>query len=167
MKAKEVKNAVNWDFMKPVAITIEPDATVMDAITIMNKFQIHHLLVMEKDQFKGLVEGRDLMFFSQYSTGPLNNRKVSDVMRKNVPMIYDSTEVGGVLDMMLSYHLSAVPVVEKGKIVGIVTETDLLKLLNKMLGRNHRLPILAQEGEAILANPLLQNLFRILENLGL
>ncbi len=167
MKAKEVKNTVDWDFMKPETITVSPNASVGEAIAVMDKFRIHHLLVMQDDNFKGLIEGRDLIFFGTYSQQSLNTKKVSEVMRTKVPMIYESTDVGGVLEMMITHHLTAIPIVGNGRIVGILTETDLLKLFQAILGKGTGLPFLVKEGEAVLANPLVQNVFRLLGNIGL
>ncbi len=167
MKAKKVKDTISWDFMKPEAISISPSASVQEAIALMDKFKIHHLLVMEGDNFKGLVEGRDLIFSAQYFADKFNTKKVSDVMRTEVPMIYESTDVGAVAEMMLNNRLTAIPIVEAGRIKGILTESDLLRLFQTILGKNTGLPILVKEGEAALANPLIQKVFQLLSELGI
>ncbi len=147
--------------MKPEALSVAPTTSVREAIELMEKYKIHHLLVMDGKDFKGLIEGRDLIFTT------IEGKSVADVMKTKVPMIYESTDVGGVLEEMFNHKITALPIVEEGQIVGILTETDLLKLLKSMLGKDTGLPILIKEGEAALSNPLIQNVFRLLSDIGL
>ena len=54
--------------------------------------------------------------------------KIRDVMNKNVVTCKPDDPVSILAKLFKEYHISGMPVVEKGKVVGIVSETDLLKL---------------------------------------
>ncbi|MCZ7393308.1 MAG: CBS domain-containing protein [Candidatus Methanoperedens sp.] len=54
--------------------------------------------------------------------------KIKDVMNKDVITCKPDDPVSILAKLLKEYHISGLPVVEKGKVVGIVSETDLLKL---------------------------------------
>jgi CBS domain-containing protein len=57
-----------------------------------------------------------------------------DVMTANPTTVSPDESLVRVVDLIVEQHISGLPVVEQGKLVGIVTETDLLRLLSKLLG---------------------------------
>ncbi|MCA9135986.1 MAG: CBS domain-containing protein, partial [Planctomycetales bacterium] len=57
--------------------------------------------------------------------------RVADVMTRDVLTVTSLTPIGKVLELMESKHVSALPVVDDDKCVGIVTATDLVKLIRE------------------------------------
>jgi len=55
--------------------------------------------------------------------------KVSDVMTDDVKTVTSSAPVGKVFEIMQQHHISAMPVIDDGRCVGIVTATDLVRLI--------------------------------------
>lgn len=54
--------------------------------------------------------------------------KINDVMNKDVIICAPDDTLGQLADMFKKNHISGMPVVDKGKVVGLVSETDLIKL---------------------------------------
>lgn len=54
--------------------------------------------------------------------------KIKDVMNKDVIMCKPDETIGNLSNLMKENHISGIPVVDKGRVVGLVSETDLLKL---------------------------------------
>ena len=54
--------------------------------------------------------------------------KIKDVMNKDVIVCAPDDTLGNLADMFKKNHISGIPVVDKGKVVGLVSETDLIKL---------------------------------------
>ncbi|HYN44805.1 MAG TPA: CBS domain-containing protein [Candidatus Limnocylindrales bacterium] len=54
--------------------------------------------------------------------------KIKDVMNKDVIICKPDDTLGNLADLLKKNHISGLPVVDKGKVVGLVSETDLLKL---------------------------------------
>jgi CBS domain-containing protein len=54
--------------------------------------------------------------------------KIKDVMNKDVIVCAPNDTLGNLADLFKKNHISGIPVVDKGKVVGLVSETDLIKL---------------------------------------
>ena len=61
-------------------------------------------------------------------------KRVADVMTNRVLTVHSKTSTGKVLEIMEEKHVSALPVVDDGKCVGIVTATDLVRLIRETNG---------------------------------
>jgi CBS domain-containing protein len=166
MKAHEVKSKTGGGSKKPDLISVAPDASISNALQLMEKYSVHHILVMEGEFFRGLIEARSLPLTAPGDIPPAEVR-VSQVMHRNLPPITAEMKVGDALELMLKHQITALPLERNGKIIGVLTETDLLKLLNSMLGRDAHIPILIGKGNTAIANPLVQNLMRLLDSIGL
>lgn len=166
MKAKEVKGKVSWDWIRPETVSVRPDSTVKDALSRMATFGIHHLLVLKAGEYAGIVDARDALA-REHETKGQAEVKVSHIMRADVPIIDENSDVQRAVELMLSSHSSALPIARGGKVTGILTETDLLRLLDSFLRQPPRpVDTLVERGEAILASPLLQNLLKALGDAG-
>src|SRR5262245_49585040 len=125
-------------------VTVEASASCHDAVTQMVRNKIRHLPVVDRGMLCGMVTDRDLRHqlfrpevFRQIGTVPveeiLSKTRVRDVMSSPVISIGPDTEVPEAARIMADGKLGSLPVVDRGHIVGIVTETDLL---NRIVGAN-------------------------------
>jgi CBS domain-containing protein len=117
------------DIMIKKVITIESDRTAQDAAKLMAEYSIGSLVVMEGEQMVGIVTERDLV------------RKVCarDVASSNIPLrdIYTTPVIWSEPDIpvetavqrMFNSRIRRLPILENGKLVGIVTVSDLAKHL--------------------------------------
>jgi acetoin utilization protein AcuB len=132
----------NW--MSKNVITIEESDAMQDAMRLLKEHGIRRLPVMDKDRLVGIVTDRDLKKASASDATSLEVHellylltqvKVKDIMTKDpitVPPDYTVEETAQVL---LGNKISGVPVVDPGgKVIGIITQTDLFRVLISLTG---------------------------------
>ena len=146
-----------------------PDATAEEALKLMVSFKIHHLLVFQGEDFVGLLSDRDIIShaFRGAGTKSFSSLRVSEVMRKDVPAIRESTAVSEGLSLMIDAQLSALPVLKGGRVVGLVTESDMLRALQRLLRGNHPIETAIAKGESLLVKPFTTSLIWLLSEIGL
>jgi acetoin utilization protein AcuB len=113
--------------MKKKVRSIDPDATTGEAILVMKLHRIRHLLVLDRGGLAGIVSERDLL---PWLFGELE-AKVSDVMTPDLVTARPDTPLHRAAALMARHTISALPVMEKGKLVGIITTTDLLRAIGR------------------------------------
>lgn len=108
--------------------TISPDATVLEAISLMAQKEIGALVVVEADKVVGILSERDytrkiaLMERSSYDT------IVSEIMTAKVLTVKCSDSVENCLAIMTDRHLRHLPVVENEQLLGLISIGDLVKV---------------------------------------
>jgi acetoin utilization protein AcuB len=118
-------------------ITAGPESAVLDARSLMQKERIRHLLVTDKQgELLGIVTDRDIRLnlpsqatsLSVWEINHLLTRLTLDkVMTRSVITVGPDREARDAAQLMLEHRIGALPVVESGRLVGIITETDLLR----------------------------------------
>jgi CBS domain-containing protein len=107
-------------------LTRPPDADLGELRKLMKENTIRHLLVCSpKGEMLGIISDRDL-----HSRDGVH---ASDIMTANPITISPTTPVGTVITIMLTQRISCVPVVDQGRLCGIVTSSDLLMALQCVL----------------------------------
>jgi CBS domain-containing protein len=108
-------------------VTCPPDATVQDAAILMRDKGISSLCISaEGDTLTGILTTRDLSGKVLAKALPVTT-PISDVMTRN-PVTLAPTAIGSdVLHAMMEMKIGHIPIVEAGKLVGIVTQTDLTR----------------------------------------
>lgn len=107
--------------------TIAPDASVLEALKMMADHNIGCVLVTEGEQLVGIFTERD--YARKLALHGLTSResKVRDLMTPNVCTITPTLTIDAVMNIMTENRFRHLPVVEHGKIVGIVTIGDVVK----------------------------------------
>ncbi|MCC6277553.1 MAG: CBS domain-containing protein [Oligoflexia bacterium] len=119
-------------WMSKTVFKISPKEDVRSAQDLMRQEVIHHLLVYEDGQLVGLLSHLDLELAEQIKkkfkqTTPAPKITVSDVMTRNPLVIEARTPMKDALKQMQEKRFRSLPVIKGGQIVGILTETDVLK----------------------------------------
>jgi acetoin utilization protein AcuB len=131
------------DMMTRNPITVESDTFVLDAQRIMKENNIRRLPVLEKGKLVGIVTKHDLLEASpspatSLSVHELNyllsKMKVKEIMKKNPVTISPDTPFEEALRIGQEKKIGSFPVVENGKLVGVATESDLVRFLTRALG---------------------------------
>ena len=124
------------ELMTGAPITVSPDTPVFDARQTMIKERIRHLLVIEADRLVGIVTDRDIrlnlpsqatslsMWEVNYLLAKLT---VSKVMTTSVIIIGPDQEAPDAARLMLEHKIGALPVLDGSRLIGILTETDVLR----------------------------------------
>ena len=124
------------DLMTRTPITTAPPTAVLDARQTMLRERIRHLLVVENGQLLGIVTDRDIRLnlpspATSLSVWEINHLlarlTVSQVMSKYVITVDPDRDARDAARIMLDEKIGALPVVEGDRLVGILTETDLLR----------------------------------------
>lgn len=146
------------DIMTRDPISIEQDTPVGTAIDVMAEKKIRHLpVVNEGGEVVGIITDRDLrsaalapaleQHLSETARrrlkgigAALENLRVKDTMTWNPVTATPGMPVTQAAAMMLERHIGSLPVVDKGRLVGIVTDRDAVKALAAQVPALRRLP---------------------------
>ena len=131
------------DMMTKNPITVDSETLVLDAQRIMKENNIRRLPIVDKGKLVGIVTKHDLL---EASPSPatslsvfelnylLSKMKVREIMRKNPLTVAPDTPFEEALRLGQEKKIGAFPVVEDGKVVGITTESDIIRFLTRALG---------------------------------
>jgi len=131
------------DMMTKNPITVESETLVWDAQKIMKENNIRRLPVVDKGKLVGIITKHDLL---EASPSPatslsifelnylLSKMKVKDIMKKNYVTITPDTPFEEALRLGQERKIGSFPVVDNGKLVGITTESDIIRFLTRVLG---------------------------------
>ncbi len=130
------------DMMSKSVVSVAPETKISVARETLRTDEIDHLVVMDGKRVVGVVSGKDLA-----AAG--NDHPVADVMTRGVVTIAPDATLRRAAGMMRGRAIGCLPVVDDGRLVGIVTTSDLLTALAK--GEVHAAPprervILAKRG---------------------
>ena len=130
------------DFMTAPATSIESDARLLDAALAMRRSGFRHLPITRGDKLVGIITERDINRYAPSMLGNISqeeynaifeNTPLERVMTKDPLFTAPDAPVAKVVAVLHNKKLGCMPVVEDGKLVGIVTVTDMLKILHKMI----------------------------------
>ena len=123
-------------------VTIEPTATIEDAIGTLTRHNIGALVVLGPEQrVIGVLSERDIVraLADQGAAGVLKN-PLAQVMTRNVSTCLEADKVGALMEQMTNGKFRHVPVLEGGRLVGIISIGDVVK---------HRLHEMERDQEAM------------------
>jgi acetoin utilization protein AcuB len=113
--------------MQSNLVTVAPETTLAEAFRLTRRRGIRHLLVVEHDRLVGIVSDRDLKGVTGAST-------MGEIMTRAVMTLPPSAPVEEAARLMVRERISAVPVTLGERLLGMVTETDVLGLFVRALG---------------------------------
>ena len=130
-------------------VTATPDTTVDQALAIIETRKLRHLPVLDADEvIVGIVSEKDLL------RAP-GDDPISSVMTRDVITVTEYTAIEEAARIMADHKISSLPVVRNGRLIGIITETDLFKIFLELLGAREegvRLTMLVPEEKGMLAS---------------
>ena len=116
------------EIMTRAAVTDQADDTVADAARKMWEQQTGSLLVMDGEELLGIITERDIL--KAVATGvPLHETRVSDAMTKDVVTVHPSASLREAAGVMAERWIRHLPVVERGNVLGILSQRDLTGVL--------------------------------------
>ncbi|MBD8897646.1 CBS domain-containing protein [Rhodanobacter sp. DHG33] len=107
--------------------TIAPDAPVLNAIKLMAEHRIGALLVMRGAQLLGVVSERDYARKVILQGRSSSQATVSEIMRPDPLTVGPQTDVLDCMRLCTDSRVRHLPVVEEGKVVGVISIGDLVK----------------------------------------
>ena len=131
---------------RPV-ISVSPDAPINDVLALFRKEHIRRAPVVKNGKLIGIVSERDLLNASPspvttLSVWELNylisKVTVKQVMTKKVTTVDKDTPIEEAARIMADQKIGGIPVLSSGKLVGIITETDLFKAFLELMGARQK-----------------------------
>jgi acetoin utilization protein AcuB len=113
-------------------ITIHPEKTITDALNVMKQNSIRHLPVVDGHKFVGFVSEFDLR---EVRLLPMSEDiRVQDVMIKDPVTIGPEDSLEDAARLIFSHKIGGLPVLEHGKLVGVITSKDILAAFIEIMG---------------------------------
>ncbi|MBK8434183.1 MAG: CBS domain-containing protein [Chloroflexi bacterium] len=130
-------------WMTPNPTTVSPTATLDEAHQLMKALHVRHLPVVADQRLIGLISKTDV--YQAKLTVAASEAKeetavspstVADVVSSSasLPHIAAHELVATAAQTMLQHHLTALPVLENGRLIGILTEADIFRMVIKSSG---------------------------------
>lgn len=152
------------DRMTRRPITVPRDTPVSKVLELMHSEHVRRFPVVDKrGKLVGIVSEKDLLYASPSPATTLSvfeihallaKLTVDDVMTREVTTVTDDTPLEEAARIMADNKIGGLPVMRDGKLVGIITETDLFRLFLEMLGAREegvRLSLMVPEKKGMLA----------------
>ncbi len=113
--------------------TVDADSSLDRAMELMDEHGIRHLPVVRGDELLGVISDRDLL----EATGWLHPRQlealeaplktVGQLLTGDIDTLTSDSDLGAALDLFVTHRVGSLPVLEDGKLAGILTEMDVLR----------------------------------------
>jgi len=121
------------DVMVEDVVTVEAEASVKRAVEIMNKHEIGCLIVVKRGKAVGIVTERDMLRRVLVGARDPRKTKVREIMSAPLVVGNSQMEIEDAVKLMFEMKVKKLPIVDKGKLVGLVTLTDLARYQPHMI----------------------------------
>jgi CBS domain-containing protein len=108
-------------------VTVKTDVTVKRAVEVMNEHEIGCLVVVNSGKPVGIVTERDMLKRIVHELREPEKTSVMDIMSKPLIAAAPKMSAGDAAKLMFKRKIKKLPVVENGRLVGLVTLTDLVR----------------------------------------
>jgi len=115
------------DVMVEDVVTVEADVTVKKAVSLMNKYEIGCLIVTKRGKPIGIVTERDMLTRVLAESREPQETKIAEVMSRPLIFAEPQMDLEEAARLMFKMKVKKLPVVSNGKLVGLVTLTDLAR----------------------------------------
>ena len=125
-------------FMTQPVVALDRNAHCDEADAVMEQHGIRHLPVLDEGRLVGIIGRHDLMrsavafaigYGERGRAKLLHSLRLKEVMREDLVTIGADQPSGQAAQLLLEHRVGCLPVLEGGEMVGIVTSSDLLRLL--------------------------------------
>jgi len=129
--------------MTPDPITVTEDTPFQEALRLVREKRIRRLPVMDnQNNLIGIVTEKDLLYAAPSPRAlsifelhyHLAKLKLAPIINRKVITTTPDTPLEEAARIMVDHHIGALPVEEEGRLVGIITETDIFKTFLELLG---------------------------------
>lgn len=126
------------DCMTPDPITVRPDSDPLAALALLKAGGFRHLPVLDKQgSLVGIVDRNDIELFLSTAGSPgviKRNHRVEQVMTHPVVSVPPDCPLEEAAMRMVRHKIGSLPVVDAGRLIGIITETDIFRRFAAILG---------------------------------
>ena len=128
-----MKNRTASEIMTKPVVTTGREGHLLDAIQTMLRFHISGLPVLdEDDRLVGIISEHDIMNFA--FSGDAEDTTVAEGMTKDVHAFGPDTSFEEIVNCFAANRIRRVPIVEDGKVVGIISRREILREMLRVYG---------------------------------
>jgi len=113
-------------------ITVGPDANVLDALSLLHQNSIRHLPVLDKKKFVGFLSETDIRQVLLLPGG--KDMKIGEMMNREPLTIGPEENLEDAARLIYRYKIGGLPVLDRGKLVGLITVGDILGAFIEIMG---------------------------------
>jgi CBS domain-containing protein len=114
------------DIMTSPAVTIRPDDEAAEAARVLDRLSLTALPVVDHDlRLRGIISEADLI--ARLATAPEDRPRVADLMTRHVLAVSADDDLSRVISLMTGTILKSVPVLLRGRVVGMVSRRDVIR----------------------------------------
>jgi acetoin utilization protein AcuB len=127
------------DWMKQKVLTLGPEASAFEALRLCRERRIRHIPVVKDERLVGIISDRDLRDASPPLGDPervstMKEIRLEDVMTRKVITTHPEDTIVHAAREMYERKIESLPVVDEGKLLGIVTSSDVMRALIAVIG---------------------------------
>jgi CBS domain-containing protein len=108
-------------------VTVSPGTTVLDDLQIMAEKNIGSVVVMQNDQYFGIMTERDYSRKVILKGKNSINTRVSEIMSIDLPSVKPEDTIEYCMELMTARNIRYMPVFENNKLTGIISMSDVVK----------------------------------------
>lgn len=123
------------DCMSTRPVTIRSDADYKVGLRLMQEHDLHHVPVLDAEKkLIGIVAERDLLLAAAHHLQSVV--EVGEVMHRGVVTATRNMPIADAAALMIDHRIGGLPVVDaRGRVVGVITETDIFRAFVEMQGK--------------------------------
>ena len=127
------------DWMKQKVLTLGPEVSAFEALRLCRERRIRHIPVVKDKRLVGIISDRDLRDASPPLGDPervstMKEIRLEDVMTRKVITAHPADTIVHAAREMYERKIESLPVVDEGKLLGIVTSSDVMRALIAVIG---------------------------------
>jgi acetoin utilization protein AcuB len=131
------------DYMTPDPQTLDSKNTLLDAVLMLRRLELRHIPILEGGRLVGILTDRDvgrvapsmLMGISpQDYNRVFEDTPVAKVMTRNLLSTTPESPLAEAVHLLYNHKVGCLPVLEDGRLVGIITVVDMLRALHDLVG---------------------------------
>ena len=130
MMAKSIRDAMTKD-----PRSIGASASVVEAARLMRQVDIGSLPITDGEQLVGMITDRDITTRVVAEAADLESASVGDVCSRDLISVEADDDLDEALQLMARHQVRRLPVVENGRLVGIVAQADIALSENEKTGK--------------------------------
>ena len=117
------------DLMTRNFVWVKPEVDLRECAKLMVKKRVGSLLVVEKERLRGILTEKDIVWaVVKKSKANLSDVLAKDLMKRKVVTIRPSADITDAVAKLKKKKIRRLPVVEKGKLIGLLTMKDILRI---------------------------------------
>ncbi|MBI4459612.1 MAG: CBS domain-containing protein [Acidobacteria bacterium] len=142
-EARKLQLSLVRDYMTAQPETLNASDTLLDAVLLLRRTNLRHIPILEDSRLAGILTDRDvarsapsmLMSLSpQEYNRVFEETLISKIMTRDPLSTTPDTPLADAVRLLHQHRLGCLPVVEGGQLVGIITTTDMLRVLHELIG---------------------------------